>query len=136
MAPLLRRMLYVPPSMPIGALLQRMQTSRTHIALVIDEFGGVDGLVTMEDLVEQVVGEIEDEHDEAEAVLFREEAPGVYNVNARAELPEFEAVAGVDLLPDAAMRTSTRWAGSSSCCRGASRSAPRLLPIPTGTNSR
>ncbi|MGB0497400.1 MAG: hemolysin family protein [Rubricella sp.] len=98
--PLLRRILYVPPSMPIGALLQRMQSSRTHMALVIDEYGGVDGLVTMEDLVEQIVGDIEDEHDEAEDALWREEAPGCFVVNARAELQSFEDAAGVDLLSD------------------------------------
>ena len=95
-----RRILYVPPSMPVAALLQRMQNTRIHIALVIDEYGGVDGLVTIEDVLEQIVGEIEDEHDEEEAIAWREEAPGVYLVNARAELHEFEAVAKVDLLSD------------------------------------
>ena len=60
---MLRPLLFAPPSMPIGVLLQKMQTDRIHMALVIDEYGGVDGLVTIEDLIEQVVGEIEDEHD-------------------------------------------------------------------------
>ena len=60
---LLRPLLFVPPSMPIGVLLTKMQTERRHMALVIDEYGGVDGLVTIEDLIEQVIGEIEDEHD-------------------------------------------------------------------------
>jgi CBS domain containing-hemolysin-like protein len=55
--------------MPIGVLLTKMQTDRTHMALVIDEYGGVDGLVTIEDLIEQVIGEIEDEHDVEEAAL-------------------------------------------------------------------
>ncbi|WP_316015449.1 hemolysin family protein [Roseobacter sp. HKCCA0434] len=98
--PLLRRILFVPPSMPLGALLQRMQNTRIHIALVIDEYGGVDGLVTIEDLLEEIVGEIEDEHDTEEAKMWREESPGVYIVNARAELTDFEEVAGVDLLSD------------------------------------
>ena len=74
---LLRPLLYVPPSMPIGVLLQKMQSERRHMALVIDEYGGVDGLVTIEDLIEQVVGEIEDEHDVDEGQLLDEEAPGL-----------------------------------------------------------
>jgi CBS domain containing-hemolysin-like protein len=62
-----RPVLYVPPSMPATNLLIRMQSTRIHMALVVDEYGGTDGLVTIEDLVEQIVGEIEDEHDVAEA---------------------------------------------------------------------
>ena len=61
-----REMLYVPPSMRAADLLVRMQASRIHMAMVIDEFGGIDGLVTLEDLIEAVVGEIDDEHDEAD----------------------------------------------------------------------
>jgi magnesium and cobalt transporter len=97
---LIRPMLYAPPSMPIGSLLQKMQADRVHMALVIDEYGGVDGLITIEDLLEQIVGDIEDEHDVAEGAAFLEESDGVYLCNSRTELPEFEAVAGVDLLPD------------------------------------
>jgi magnesium and cobalt transporter len=95
-----REMLVIPASMHTGRLMQRMQQSRIHMALVVDEYGGVDGLVTIEDLVEQIVGDIEDEHDEAEVAAWRREAPGVYIANARAELSDFEAEAGVDLLPD------------------------------------
>ena len=95
-----REMLVAPPSMPTKRLLQRMQASRIHMALVIDEYGGVDGLVTIEDLVEQIVGEIEDEHDQEESVGWRKERDGVYVSNARVELSEFEEEAGVDLLPD------------------------------------
>lgn len=97
---LIRRILFVPPSMPLGALLQRMQNTRIHIALVIDEYGGVDGLVTIEDLLEEIVGDIEDEHDTEEASMWREESPGIFIANARAELHDFEKVAGVDLLSD------------------------------------
>ena len=94
----IRKALFVPPSMRIAALLQRMQAAHVHMALVIDEFGGVDGLVTIEDLVEQIVGDIEDEHDSAEQEQWSEEAPGVYVINARADIREFEEAEGVHLL--------------------------------------
>lgn len=101
MASLVRPLLYAPPSMPIGVLLQKMQSQRMHMALVIDEYGGTDGLVTIEDLIEQVVGEIPDEHDVEEDQPWSEEAPGRYLALARAPLDEFEAETGVDLsLPD------------------------------------
>ncbi|AQS48398.1 magnesium/cobalt efflux protein [Thioclava sediminum] len=94
---LIRPLLYVPPSMPIGVLLQKMQVQRTHMALVIDEYGGVDGLLTLEDLIEQVIGEIEDEHDEADDAYWREEKPGQWVVQARAPVNEFEAQIGMRL---------------------------------------
>ncbi len=97
LAKLLRPLLFAPPSMPIGVLLQKMQTERTHMALVIDEYGGVDGLVTIEDLIEQVIGEIEDEHDLEEGALWVEEKPGTYLAEARAPLEEFEAETGIRL---------------------------------------
>ncbi|MEV8465405.1 hemolysin family protein [Fluviibacterium sp. DFM31] len=98
---LVRPLIYAPPSMPIGVLLQKMQTQRTHMALVIDEYGGTDGLVTLEDLIEQVIGEIEDEHDEEEVQPWTEEAPGTFVALARAPLDEFSAAIGVDLhMPD------------------------------------
>ena len=97
LAALLRPLLYVPPSMPIGVLLQKMQAARIHMALVIDEYGGVDGLVTIEDLLEQIVGEIGDEHDEDEGELWTREAPDVYLAQARVDLEDFEAALGVTL---------------------------------------
>ncbi|MFQ6550029.1 hemolysin family protein [Aestuariibius sp. 2305UL40-4] len=93
----LRPLLFVPPSMPIGVLLTRMQADRMHMALVIDEYGGTDGLVTIEDLIEQVIGEIEDEHDIAEGVYFTREAPGCYMAKAKTPLEEFEAEIGMTL---------------------------------------
>ena len=94
---MLRPLLFVPPSMPIGVLLAKMQTERRHMALVIDEYGGVDGLVTIEDLIEQVIGEIEDEHDTDEAALWSEEKPGQYLALPRTPLDEFSAATGMDL---------------------------------------
>jgi magnesium and cobalt transporter len=96
----IRRALFVPPSMHIATLLQRMQAARIHMALVIDEFGGVDGLVTIEDLVEQIVGDIEDEHDELEQDQWSQVSPGIYALNARADIREFEEAEGVHLLPE------------------------------------
>ncbi|HKK87096.1 MAG TPA: hemolysin family protein [Roseovarius sp.] len=93
----LRPLFYVPPSMPIGVLLQKMQSDRRHMALVIDEYGGVDGLVTIEDLIEQVVGEIEDEHDLDDAQFWTQERPGVYLALAKTPLEEFEAEIGQSL---------------------------------------
>jgi magnesium and cobalt transporter len=94
---LLRPILYAPPSMPTGVLLQKMQKERVHMALVIDEYGGVDGLVTIEDLIETVIGEIEDEHDEDEGALWKEEAPGVILAQSTAPLEEIEAELGLAL---------------------------------------
>ena len=97
LADMLRPLLYVPPSMRIGVLLQKMQSDRRHMALVIDEYGGVDGLVTIEDLIEQVLGEIEDEHDIGEDDYWTEEKPGCYIALAKTPLEEFEAQIGQSL---------------------------------------
>uniref|UniRef100_UPI00404799BD hemolysin family protein n=1 Tax=Yoonia sp. TaxID=2212373 RepID=UPI00404799BD len=94
---MLRPLIYVPPSMPLGVLLQKMQAERIHMALVIDEYGGTDGLVTIEDLIEQVVGAIADEHDIDEAKSFTRESDGVYLALARTSLEDFEAEIGQDL---------------------------------------
>ncbi len=94
---MLRPLIYVPPSMPLGVLLTKMQAERIHMALVIDEYGGTDGLVTIEDVIEQVVGEIEDEHDIEEAKSWIMEKPGCYLAQARTELDVFQAEIGMDL---------------------------------------
>ena len=94
-----RDALYVPASMRAADLLLRMQTSRIHMALVIDEFGGTDGLVTLEDLVEAVVGEIDDEHDDAQTAGVVARPGGVFDVDARAPLEELEAAVGAELAP-------------------------------------
>lgn len=95
--PLLRPLIYAPPSMPLSVLLQKMQAERTHLALVIDEYGGVDGLVTFEDVLEEVVGEIDDEHDIVEGRLWLQERPGVWIAEARAPLEAFEEAIGMQL---------------------------------------
>lgn len=92
-----RDVLYVPPSMRVTDLLLRMQASRIHMALVIDEYGGTDGLVTIEDLVEEIVGEINDEHDEEDEVVITALASGGWEVDARVELDDFEEETGLHL---------------------------------------
>ncbi|MDR6953445.1 CBS domain containing-hemolysin-like protein [Ancylobacter sp. 3268] len=87
-ARLIRRLLFVPPSMPSIELLASMQASRIHLALVIDEYGGTDGIVSMEDLVEEIVGDIEDEHDDDEAPMIARQPDGSFIADARAGLDE------------------------------------------------
>ena len=91
-----RDILFVPPSMPLPDLLVKMQASRTHLALVVDEYGGTDGLVSLEDLVEEIVGEIEDEHDEEVALLIRR-GRLAWEVDARMETEDFAEETGLDL---------------------------------------
>ena len=91
-----RDVLYVPASMPLTDLLVKMQASRIHLALVVDEYGGTDGLVTLEDLVEEIVGEIEDEHDEDAALVVRR-ARNIFEVDARMEIDDFAEETGHDL---------------------------------------
>ncbi len=96
-----RELLYVPASMRAADLLLRMRVARTHMALVIDEFGGTDGLVTLEDLVEAVVGEISDEHDEQAEPRIVARPGGLLEADARVPLKELEALLGHTLaLPD------------------------------------
>ena len=92
--PLLRKVLFVPGAMRVVDLLSRMRIERTHMAIVIDEYGGADGLVTIEDLVEEIVGEIEDEHDEDEAVLVQQLGPGQWEADARVTLEALETILG------------------------------------------
>ena len=91
---LLRQVLFVAPSMRVLDLLLQMRLSRQHLALVVDEFGGIDGLITIEDLVEQIVGEIEDEHDIAEGPKLIPRPDGTLMADARATIREFEERVG------------------------------------------
>src|SRR5215213_1936940 len=95
-AKIFRPVLFVPPSMPAIDLLVRMQATRTHMALVIDEYGGTDGLISIEDLVEAVVGDIEDEHDVASGRMILREGD-TFVADARASLEEVSEAVGVDL---------------------------------------
>jgi CBS domain containing-hemolysin-like protein len=96
-AKILRPVLYVPPSMPAVDLLVKMQATRTHIALVIDEYGGTDGLVSIEDLIEIVVGDIEDEHDLDEAPTIVPIDDDRFTADARATLADLKEATGIDL---------------------------------------
>jgi CBS domain containing-hemolysin-like protein len=93
-----RPVLYVPSSMPTTNLLIRMQSTRIHMALVVDEYGGTDGLVTIEDLVEQIVGDIEDEHDVAEAAYISVEPKLGLVASARTPIKQLEEHLGLKLL--------------------------------------
>lgn len=97
---LLRPLLFVAPSMKLIDLLVKMRVKRTHMAIVVDEYGGTDGLVTIEDLVEQIVGDIEDEHDETTPQRLIARGGGVYDADARTPVEELEEVLNCDLLPD------------------------------------
>jgi magnesium and cobalt transporter len=100
LASILRPPVIVPPSKAVIDLLVEMRASRRHMAIVVDEYGGVDGLVTIEDLIEEVVGDIRDEHDNAEDPIFIENPDGTIDVDARFELDDFEKRVGCDLLAD------------------------------------
>jgi magnesium and cobalt transporter len=94
-----RDIIFVPPSMPARDLLVKMQTTHIHLALVIDEYGGTDGLVSIEDLVEEIVGDIDDEHDIEESPQLRELGGGDYEADARLDLEDFNSRTGIDLAP-------------------------------------
>lgn len=97
---LLRKVLFVAPSLPILDLLVQMRQARTHIAMVVDEFGGIDGLVTIEDLIEEIVGEIEDEHDIPETPTLIERPDGTIIADARIPIEAVEEQYGVGLRPE------------------------------------
>ncbi|MDP9138777.1 MAG: hemolysin family protein, partial [Pseudomonadota bacterium] len=99
-AGLVRELLFVAPSMAASDLLIKMQATRVHMAIVVDEYGGTDGLLSLEDLVEVIVGDIDDEHDIGEEQLIRDLGEGVYLADARAPLDEVEALLGKPLLPE------------------------------------
>jgi CBS domain containing-hemolysin-like protein len=93
-AKIIREILFVPPSMPALDLLAKMQATRIHLALVIDEYGGTDGIVSIEDVVEEVFGEIEDEHDEDETPRIVRQPDGSFLADTRAPLEDVVATVG------------------------------------------
>jgi CBS domain containing-hemolysin-like protein len=93
---IMRQMLFAPPSMPALDLLEKMQATRIHLALVVDEYGGTDGIVSMEDIVEQIVGEIADEHDEVETPTVVKQPDGSFIADARTSLEDVIAAVGVE----------------------------------------
>lgn len=95
-----REVLFVPPSMPATDLLVRMQASHTHLAIVIDEYGGTEGLVSIEDLVEVIVGDIADEHDTDEDLEIKPIEDKIYLADGRVDLAPLEQLLAVDLLPE------------------------------------
>ena len=100
LARFLRELLVVPPSMPILDLLARMRSTRIHMAVVVDEYGGTDGLVTIEDIVEEIVGEIEDEHDRNEGPSLLELPDGAIDADGRAGIEDLESILSTNLLLD------------------------------------
>jgi CBS domain containing-hemolysin-like protein len=93
---IIREILYAPPSMPVLDLLAKMQTTQIHLALVVDEYGGADGVVSIEDIVEQIVGEIADEHDEDTAPGVVRQSDGSFLADARANLEDVTAIVGAE----------------------------------------
>jgi CBS domain containing-hemolysin-like protein len=92
-----RELLVAPPSMPVRDLLLKMQLSHNHLALVIDEYGGTDGLVSIEDIVEEIVGDIDDEHDTDDSPRLRQIPGGSYEADARISLEDFHEKTGSEI---------------------------------------
>jgi magnesium and cobalt transporter len=97
---ILRKPLLVAPQLPVLDLLLQMRQARMHLALVVDEYGGIDGLITIEDLVETIVGDIADEHDEVQLPMLTERSDGTLDVDARLPVEAFEARLGRVLTDD------------------------------------
>lgn len=129
---IIRPILFVPPSMPAIDLLVRMQATRTHMALVIDEYGGTDGLISIEDLLEAVVGDIEDEHDVDAALTISPEQDGTYLADARASLEEVSDALQVDLAAHDVAEGVDTIGGLIATLAGRVPSRGELVPGPNG----
>src|SRR5262249_31873975 len=129
---LTREVLFVAPSMRVLDLLLQMRLSRVHMALVVDEFGGIDGLITIEDVVEQIVGEIEDEHDVAEAPKLIPRPDGTLIADARTPIEEFEAKVGPVLTAEEREQDIDTLAGLVVSLTGRLPSRGELISHPSG----
>ena len=95
---IIRDVVEIPPSMPVLDLLMKMQLTRLHMGIVIDEYGGTDGLVTIEDVIEEITGEIEDEHDEQNMPTLIKTSPNSFEASARAKIEDFQNLSKINLL--------------------------------------
>ncbi|HXL99238.1 MAG TPA: hemolysin family protein [Rhizomicrobium sp.] len=127
-----RELLFVPASMPARDLLLKMQTTRMHMALVIDEHGGTDGLVSIEDLVEEIVGEIDDEHDTDATPQLRARPDGGFDADARVDLKDFEEQTGTDLAVEGAGEDVDTLGGLVVSLAGHVPQRGEIVPHPTG----
>ncbi|MDX2223096.1 MAG: transporter associated domain-containing protein [Rhodospirillaceae bacterium] len=131
LADLVRKVLFVSPSVRVLDLLLQMRLKRTHMALVVDEYGGIDGLVTIEDVVEQIVGNIEDEHDAEQPPEIAETADGGAVADARLALADFEARYGA-LFSDEERAEADTLAGLVARLAGRVPSRGELIKHPSG----
>ena len=134
---IVREILFVPPSMPVIDLLAKMQTTRIHLALVVDEYGGADGVVSIEDIVEQIVGDIADEHDEDDAPGVVRQPDGSFLADARANLEDVDRDRRRRNSTSArSPRRSTRSPATSRPASAACRCAASWCPAPAGSRSK
>lgn len=127
-----RELLFVPPSMPAHELLLKMQTTHIHLALVIDEYGGTDGLVSIEDLIEEIVGDIDDEHDVEEAPQLKAREDGGYDADARLDLEDFKSQTGIALAPEEADEEIDTLGGLAVSLVGRVPQRGEIIPHPSG----
>ncbi len=132
LVPILRKVLFVAPSVPILDLLVQMRQAHTHIAMVVDEFGGIDGLVTIEDLIEEIVGEIEDEHDVADGPSLTERADGTLIAAARTSIGALEERLGLRLRPVGDQEEIETLGGLVSALAGRVPKRGEVIPHPSG----
>jgi magnesium and cobalt transporter len=132
LSPMLRKVLFVAPSLLILDLLVQMRQARTHIAVVVDEFGGIDGLVTIEDLIEEIVGEIEDEHDVADRPSLTERPDGTLIADARTPIEVLEERQGIQLRPTGEQEEVDTLGGLVSSIAGRVPKRGEVIPHPSG----